>query len=79
MLSNALQARLSTVSTTFELARVLREAGFIDRVREGTIYSSQGSMVGHYLWKPWRKGKRAREPWGYAPGHAGRLLDWERS
>ena len=32
-------------------------------------------MVGHWLWKPWKKGQRARGPWGYAPGHADQLLD----
>ena len=30
-----------------------------------------------WLWKPWNKTKRARDPWGYAPGSADHLLDFE--
>ena len=32
----------------------------------------------HWLWKAWKKNKRARDPWGYSPGGAEQLLDFER-
>ena len=66
------------MGTTLELAGVSREARVIDRVRQATIFRLGGGVVGHWLWKPWTKGKRARDPWGYAPGHADELLDFER-
>ena len=37
-----------------------------------------GGVVGHWLWKPWRRHKRARDPWEYSPGNADELLDFER-
>ena len=66
------------MGTTLVLAGVLREVGVIDRVKEATIYRLGVCVVGHWLRKPSKKGKRARDPWGYAPGHADELLDFER-
>ena len=71
------EAGSATVSTTLDLAGVLREAGVIDRVREGTIYRSGCGVVGHWLWKPWKKGKSARDSGGYASSHADHLLNFE--
>ena len=34
--------------------------------------------MAHWLWKPWKRHKRARSPWGYALGSADQLLDFER-
>ena len=34
--------------------------------------------MGHWLWKPWKRHKRARDPWGYSPGSADQLLDFKR-
>ena len=34
--------------------------------------------MGHWLLKPWRRHKRARDQWVYSPGSADQLLDFER-
>ena len=65
------------METTLELAGPLREAPVIDRVREGAIHRFGVCVVGHWLWKPLKKDKRARDPWGYALGHADHFLDVE--
>ena len=72
------EAGCGTVSDTLQLTGVLREAGAVERIVHGTIYRLAGGAVGHWLWKPWTRHKRARDPWGYAPGSADRLLDFER-
>ena len=66
------------MSDTLQLAGVLREAAAVERIVHGTIYRLAGGVVGHRLWKPWQRHKRARDPWGYAPGSADQLLDFER-
>ena len=72
------EAGSGTVSDTLEVAGVLREAATVDKIVHGTIYRLAGGVVGHWLWKPWRRHKRARDPWGYSPGSADQLLDFER-
>ena len=72
------EAGSGTVSDTLQLAGVLREAATVERIVHGTIYPLAGGPVGHWLWKPWNRHKRARDPWGYAPGSADQLLDFER-
>ena len=72
------EAASGTVSDTLELAGVLREAASVEKIVHGTIYRLAGRVVGHWLWKPWRRHKRARDPWGYSPGTADQLLDFER-
>ena len=72
------EARSRTVSDTLQLAGVLREVAAVDKIVHGTIYRLAGGVVGHWLWKPWKRHKRARDPWGYAPGSANQLLDFER-
>jgi hypothetical protein len=72
------EAASGTVSDTLELAGVLREAATVEKIVHGTIYRLAGGVVGHWLWKPWRRHKRARDPWGYQPGSADQLLDFER-
>ena len=72
------EAGSGTVSDTLELAWVLREAAIVERIVHGTIYRLAGGMAGHWLWKPWKRHKRARDPWGYSPGSADQLLDFER-
>ena len=72
------EAGSGTVSDTLQLARVPREAATVERIVHGTIYRLAGGLVGHWLWKPWKRPKRARDPWGYAPGSADQLLDFER-
>ena len=64
--------------TKGELAGVLREAAVVEKIVHGTIYRLAGGVVGHWLWKPWKRHKRARDPWGYSPGSADQLLDFER-
>ena len=71
------EAGSGTVSDTLELAGVLREAATVDKIVHGTIYRLAGGVVGHWLWKPWRRHKRARDPWGYSPGRSDHLLDFE--
>ena len=75
---NAVQWQVGSgaVSTTLELARVLREVGVINGVREGTTYRLGGRWWG--TGEALEEGKRARDHWGYAPGHAYQLLDWEQ-
>ena len=41
-----------TVTGPVELARLLREDVLFPDVKEGTIYRKEGSVVGHWLWKP---------------------------
>ena len=72
------EAGSGTVSDTLELAEILREAATVENIVHGTIYQLAGGVVGHWLWKPWRRHKRARDPWGYSPGSADQLLDFER-
>ena len=72
------EAGSGTVSDTLELAWVLREAAIVERIVHCTIYRLAGGMAGHWLWKPWKRHKRARDPWGYSPGSADQLLDFER-
>ena len=72
------EAASGTVSDTLELAGVLREAATVEKIVHGTIYRLAGGVVGHWLWKPWRRHKRARVPWGYQPRSADQLLDFER-
>ena len=72
------EAGSGTVSDTLELAGVPREAATVEKIVHGTIYRLAGGVVGHWLWKPWRRHKRARDPWGYSPGSADELLDFER-
>ena len=72
------EAGSGTVSDTLHLARVLREAATVHKIVHGTIYRLAGGVVGHWLWKPWRRHKRARDPWGYSLGSADQLLDFER-
>ena len=43
------EAGSCTVGTTFELARVLTEAGVVERVMEGTIYRLAGGVLGPWL------------------------------
>ena len=57
---------------------VLREAAFVEKIVHGTIYRLAGGRGGHWLWKPWKRHKRAQDPWGYSPGSADQLLDFER-
>ena len=61
-----------------ELAGVLKEAGIILAVKEGTIYWLEGSVVRHALWKPWKRSKKERYPSGFAPGNSDQLLDYAR-
>ena len=72
------EAGSGNVSGTLQLAGVLREAAALERIVYGTIYRLAGGVVGHWLWKPWKRDKRARDPWGYAPGSADQFLDFER-
>ena len=72
------EAGSGTVRDTIELAGVQREAATVDKSVHDTIYRLAGGGVGHWLWKPWRRHKRARDPWGYSPGSADQLLDFER-
>ena len=72
------EAASGTVSDTLKLARVLREAATVEKIVHGTIYRLARGVVGHWLWKPWRRHKRARDPWGYQPRSADELLDFER-
>ena len=72
------EAGSGTVSNTLQLARVLREAAAVERIVHPTIYRLAGGGLGHWLWKPWKRHKRARSPWGYALGSANQLLDFER-
>ena len=72
------EAGSGTVSDAVELAGVLREAAVVERIVHGTIYRFAGGVVGHWLWKPCKKHKRARDPWGYSLGSADQLLDFER-
>ena len=72
------EAGSGTVSDTLHLAGVLREAAVVQRIVHGTIYRLAGGVVGHWVWKPWKKHKRARNPWGYAPSSADQLLNFER-
>ena len=72
------EAGSGAASDTLELAGVLREAATVDKIVHGTIYRLAGGVVGHWLWKAWRRHKRARDPWGYSPGSADQLLDFER-
>ena len=61
---------------TLQLAGVLREAGVMGGLKEGTIYRLELSVVGHWLWKPWKTSKRASDPWGFSPGHSDHWLGW---
>ena len=72
------EAGSGTVSDTLEVARVLREAATVEKILPGRIYRLAGGVVGHWLWKPWRRHKRARDPWGYSPGSEDQMLDFER-
>ena len=36
----------------------------------------EGSVVRHRLWKPWKRSKRAHDPWGFPPDHGDQLLVW---
>ena len=45
---------------------------------EGFIYTFKGGVVGHWLWKPPKKHKHARDPWAFAPPYSDQLLEWER-
>ena len=72
------EARSGTVSDTLQLAGVLTEAAAVERIVHGTIYRLAGGVVGQWLRKPWKRHKRARDPWEYAPGSANQLLDFER-
>ena len=56
------EAGFGTVSDTLELAGVLREAAVVEKVMHGTIYRLARGVVGHWLWKPWKRHKRARDP-----------------
>ena len=66
------------MSDTLELAGVLREAAVFAKIVHGTICRLAGGVVGHWLWKPWKRHKRARDPWGYSPGSVDQLLGFER-
>ena len=73
------EAGSRTVSDTLHLARVVREAAAVERIVQWhNLPVGRGGVVGHWLWKPWKRHKRARDPWGYAPGSADQLLDFER-
>ena len=72
------EAGSGTVSDTLELAGVLREASVVEKVVHGTIYRFAGGVVRHWLWKPWKRHKRARDPLGCSPGGADQLLVFER-
>ena len=53
------EADSATVSDTLERGGVLREAAVVEKVMHGTIYRlAAGGVVGHWLWKPWKKHKR---------------------
>ena len=56
------EAGSGTESDTLELAGVLREAAVVEKIVHGTIYRLAGGQVGHWLWKPCKRHKRARDP-----------------
>ena len=72
------EAGSKALSDTLELAGVWREPRVVDKVMHGTIYRLVGGVVGHWLWKPWKKHKRARDPWRYSPRSADQPLNHER-